>query len=352
MVFSVAIRGGKAKVAQRLSWRLCSATCSCNLFPLYGMCKEKSTFLLAPQACRHFCPPFNTGETYRLFSCDNIQFSSFFLPQGRELRPGSSSLAEGSTAKPQEFVSSLRALRWLSLQHCLPGDQEGASLRWESHRITEAAEEQKDHRPITLCPLTTSLIATSTRLLNTCKWWLRCLTALLERKCFLISNLNLPCSNLRPFFVLLSLFPARRGWHAPHHSLLSGTCRQQWGLPWASPSPEWTIPVPLAAPLPSGLVLQAPHLLSCPSLDTLQGLNTFLVVLAWKLNTVFKVWTHQSWVQRDDFLPASAGSSVSGPPGHTAGLCSAVNWHLQILFLCTAFQALWRHTSRKTKLKA
>lgn len=129
MVFSVAIRGGKAKVAQRLSWRLCSATCSCNLFPLYGMCKEKSTFLLAPQACRHFCPPFNTGETYRLFSCDNIQFSSFFLPQGRELRPGSSSLAEGSTAKPQEFVSSLRALRWLSLQHCLPGDQEGASLR-------------------------------------------------------------------------------------------------------------------------------------------------------------------------------------------------------------------------------
>jgi len=33
-----------------------------------------------------------------------------------------------------------------------------------------------------------------------------------------------------------------------HHQLLPGSCREKWGLPWASLSSDWIIPVPSAAP--------------------------------------------------------------------------------------------------------
>ena len=45
--------------------------------------------------------------------------------------------------------------------------------------------------------------------------------------------------------------------------------------------------------LPIRLVLQTPHQLCCPSLDTLQGLDVFLVLKGPKLNTVLKVWAQQ-----------------------------------------------------------
>jgi len=61
-----------------------------------------------------------------------------------------------------------------------------------------------------------------------------------EKKFFLIFNLN-----LRPLPLILLLLPGRRGWPSPHHNLLSGRCREQ-RLPWASSSPDWTIPVPSA----------------------------------------------------------------------------------------------------------
>ena len=213
-----------------------------------------------------------------------------------------------------------------------------------------------------------SLVATSTCLLNTCRNGdstislgnlFQSLTTFLENKCFLISNLNLPGNNLRPFFLILSLLPGRRGWHPPDHNILSGSCREKWGLLWPSPSPDWTIPVPLAAPLPSGLVLQTPHEFCCPSLGMLQGFSIFLVVRRSKLNTVFEVQPHQSWVQRDACLPASAGSSISWPPGHTADLCSSGYqltppdpFPLKSFPGTLKTHRVWRHTSRKTKLKA
>jgi len=48
-----------------------------------------------------------------------------------------------------------------------------------------------------------------------------------EKKLFLISNLNLPCCNLRPFPLILSLLLGSRGRSPPHHNLLSGSCRKR-----------------------------------------------------------------------------------------------------------------------------
>ena len=47
-------------------------------------------------------------------------------------------------------------------------------------------------------------------------------------------------------------------------------------------------------PLFIRLVFQVHHQPHCPSLDTIQGLNVFLLVKGLKLNTVLKVWPHQS----------------------------------------------------------
>ena len=53
-------------------------------------------------------------------------------------------------------------------------------------------------------------------------------------------------------------------------------------------------------PLLTRLVLQTLHQLCCPSLDTLQHLNVFLVVRGLKLDTLFKMQPHQCQVQGDD----------------------------------------------------
>jgi len=79
---------------------------------------------------------------------------------------------------------------------------------------------QSNQQPITLCPLPMALSATSTRLWNTSKdgdsttslgSLCHCLTALAEKKFSLISNLNLPWHNVKPFTFVLSLLPGRRG---------------------------------------------------------------------------------------------------------------------------------------------
>ncbi|GAB0186314.1 hypothetical protein GRJ2_001096700 [Grus japonensis] len=60
-------------------------------------------------------------------------------------------------------------------------------------------------------------------------------------------------------------------------------------------------------PLLIRLVLQTLHQLCCPSLDTLQHLNVFLVVRGPKLNTVLEVRPHQCRVQGDNHFPTPAG---------------------------------------------
>ena len=47
-------------------------------------------------------------------------------------------------------------------------------------------------------------------------------------------------------------------------------------------------------PFPPKTCAPDPSQLHCPSLDTLQGLNVFLVIRGTKLNTVLKVQPHQS----------------------------------------------------------
>ena len=70
-------------------------------------------------------------------------------------------------------------------------------------------------------------------------------------------------------------------------------------------------PVLFPQPLLIRLVLQMPHHLQCPSLDTLQGLNVFLVVKGPKLNTALEVQPHQCRVQRGNHLPVPAGYTIS-----------------------------------------
>ena len=76
------------------------------------------------------------------------------------------------------------------------------------------------------------------------------------------------------------------------------------------PPPDWTIPAPSAAP--HKVCTSDPSQLCCPSLDTLQGLNVFLVVRSPKLNTVLKVQPQHCQVQRDDHFPAPADNTISG----------------------------------------
>ncbi|KAM9656072.1 uncharacterized protein ACIBXB_008597 [Morphnus guianensis] len=100
------------------------------------------------------------------------------------------------------------------------------------------------------------------------------------------------------------------------------------------------------------LVLQAPHQLGCPSLDTLQHLNDFPVVRGPKVNTVLEVRPHQCRVQGNNHFPAPAGHTISdtgqdavGLLGHLGTLLAhiqpAVNQHPQVLFCQAAFQPLF-----------
>ena len=52
----------------------------------------------------------------------------------------------------------------------------------------------------------------------------------------------------------------------------------------------------------------------------LQQLHKFLLVRGPKLNTAFEVQPHQRCVQRDDYLPAPAGSTISDTSQGAIGL--------------------------------
>jgi len=102
----------------------------------------------------------------------------------------------------------------------------------------------------------------------------QCFTTLSVKKFFLISNLNLPWCNLRPFPLLTttSFQVAVEGDKVSPQTAFLQTEQRQF------PQPVLT-----------GLVLQTLHQPCSPSLDTLQHLSVFLVVRDPKLNTGFKV---------------------------------------------------------------
>ncbi|KAK4832899.1 hypothetical protein QYF61_026542 [Mycteria americana] len=88
--------------------------------------------------------------------------------------------------------------------------------------------------------------------------------------------------------------------------------------------------------------------LRCPSLDTLQHLNVFLVVRGPKMKTVFKVQPHQCQVQRDNHFPSPAGHTISDTSQDAVGLLGhldtllahTIDQHPQVLFHQAAFQPL------------
>ncbi|KAK4826425.1 hypothetical protein QYF61_008958 [Mycteria americana] len=105
-------------------------------------------------------------------------------------------------------------------------------------------------------------------------------------------------------------------------------------------------------PLLIRLLLQTLHQLRCPSLDTLQHLNVFLVVRGPKLNTVFEMQPHQCRGQGDNHFPSPAGHTISDTSQDAVGLLShldtllahiqlAIDQYPQVLFLQAAFQPLF-----------
>ncbi|KAK4815747.1 LOW QUALITY PROTEIN: hypothetical protein QYF61_006785 [Mycteria americana] len=115
----------------------------------------------------------------------------------------------------------------------------------------------------------------------------QCLITLSVKKNFLISSLNLPWRNLRPFPLVLSLVTWEKRPTPPLYNLLSVVESNK-----VSPQTPFLQPKQsqLPQPLPISLVLQTLPQLRCPSLDTLQPLNVSLVVGGPKLNTAFEVW--------------------------------------------------------------
>ena len=104
-----------------------------------------------------------------------------------------------------------------------------------------------------------------------------CITTLSEMRIFLISNLNLPWCSWRPFPVILLLLPGRRGWLPPRCNLLSGSCSEQFGLPWASSSPDWTVPV--LSDTHHKTCAADPSQLCRPSLDILRSLGERIYIV-------------------------------------------------------------------------
>lgn len=97
-------------------------------------------------------------------------------------------------------------------------------------------------------------------------------------------------------------------YHPPCCSLLSGSCRGQWGLLSPSSSPDWTNSVPSAAPHVSCFLVpifsacaQAAHYLSCSESP--------------KCNSVLEVWSHHWCLQVDSHFPSSAGHATSDAEG-------------------------------------
>ncbi|KAK4821778.1 LOW QUALITY PROTEIN: hypothetical protein QYF61_000839 [Mycteria americana] len=164
----------------------------------------------------------------------------------------------------------------------------------------------------------------------------QCLTTLSVKKFFLISNLNLPWCNLRPFPLVLSLVTWDK---RPTPTSLQPESNK------VSPQPPFLQAKrpQFSQPLLIRLLLQTLHQLRCPSLHTLQHLNVSLVVRDPKLNTVFEGHNH---------FPSPAGHILSdtsqdaiGFLGHLGTLLAyiqaAVNQHPQVLFCRAAFQPLF-----------
>ncbi|KAK4824710.1 LOW QUALITY PROTEIN: hypothetical protein QYF61_017936 [Mycteria americana] len=205
---------------------------------------------------------------------------------------------------------------------------------------------------------TMSLSTSSKRLLNTSRdgdsttslgSLFQCLITLSVKKNFLISSLNLPWCNLRPFLLSYHLLHGRRDRPPPLYNLLSVVESNK-----VSPQPPFlqAKQSQLPQPLLIRFLLQTLHQLRCPSLDMLQHLNVSLVVGGPKLNTVFQVWPHQCRVQGHDHFPSPAGHTI--PDTSQDAICflvhlgtllahiqAAVNQHAQVLFCLAAFQPLF-----------
>ncbi|KAK4815816.1 LOW QUALITY PROTEIN: hypothetical protein QYF61_007425 [Mycteria americana] len=177
----------------------------------------------------------------------------------------------------------------------------------------------------------------------------QCLITLSVKKNFLISSLNLPWCNLRPFPLVLSLVTWEKRPTPPLYNLLSVVESDK-----VSPQPPFlqAKQSQLPQPLFIRLLLQTLHQLRCPSLDTLQHLNVSLVVGGPKLNTGFEVRPHQCRVQGHDHCPTPAGHAIFdtsqdaiGFLGHLgtlpAHIQAAVNQHPQVLLCQAAFQPLF-----------
>ncbi|KAK4820465.1 LOW QUALITY PROTEIN: hypothetical protein QYF61_027747 [Mycteria americana] len=193
---------------------------------------------------------------------------------------------------------------------------------------------------------------TSTHLLNTSRdgdsttslgSLCQCLTTLSVQKFFLISSLNLPWCNLRPFPLVLSLIT----WEKRLNTHVATTSFQVV-VESNKVSPQ---PPPLQFPqlLLIRLTCQQFH---CPSLDTLQQLKVSLVVRGPKPKTAFEVRPHQCQVQGDHRFPTPAGHTIFdtsqdaiGFFGHLGTLPAhiqlAVDQHPQVLFHQAAFQPLF-----------
>ncbi|KAK4824211.1 hypothetical protein QYF61_012125 [Mycteria americana] len=156
-----------------------------------------------------------------------------------------------------------------------------------------------------------SLSTTSTRLLNISRdgdsttslgSLFPCWTTLSMKTFFLISSLNLPWRNLRPFPLVLSLAAVESDEVSPQPPFLQA---QQPQVP---------------QPLPISLVLQTLPQLCCPSLDTLQPLHVSLGVGGPTLNTAFEVRPHQCPVQGHDHCPSPAGHTIPDTSQDAIGL--------------------------------
>ncbi|PKU44635.1 hypothetical protein llap_5071 [Limosa lapponica baueri] len=171
----------------------------------------------------------------------------------------------------------------------------------------------------------------------------QCLITLLVKKFFPISILNLPWHNLRPFPLVPSPVPWEKRLTPP---LATPTFQVVTESEKVSPQPPFLQAEHLQLPqrLLTRLVLQTPHQLRCPSLDTLQPLNVFPFLRGPKLKTIFSVRPHQGRVQQQcTHFPSPAGHTVPdrdqdavGLLGHLGTLLAhihpAVDQHPQVLF--------------------
>ncbi|KAK4822563.1 hypothetical protein QYF61_016132 [Mycteria americana] len=161
----------------------------------------------------------------------------------------------------------------------------------------------------------------------------QCLTTLSVKKFSLISNLNLPWRNLKPFPLVLSLAVVESDKVSPQPPFLQAKQPQ------------------FPQPLLRRLLLQTLHQLRCLSLDSFH-LNVSPVVRGPKLNTVFEVRPHQCRVQGHDHFPTPAGHTIFDTSQDAIGFLgclgtllahiqAAVNQHPQVLLCLAAFQPLF-----------